>query len=46
MIKKLEDLIKTAQKQKKMKLAVAVAQDKDVLISVAEVQRIGIIHAV
>lgn len=46
MIKKLEDLIKTAQKQKKMKLAVAVAQDKDVLISVAEAQRMGIIHAV
>ena len=29
-----------------MKLAVAVAQDKDVLISVAEAQRMGIIHAV
>jgi phosphate butyryltransferase len=46
MIKKLEDLVEKAQKQKKMKLAVAVAQDKDILISVAEAQRMGIIHAI
>ncbi|MGV8154427.1 MAG: bifunctional enoyl-CoA hydratase/phosphate acetyltransferase [Alkaliphilus sp.] len=46
MIKKLDDLVKAAQKQTKMKLAVAVAQDKDVLVSVVEAQRMGIVHAI
>lgn len=46
MIKNLSELIKQAKNQKKMKLAVAAAQDQDVLSAVAEAQEQGIIEAV
>ncbi|MCD5414766.1 MAG: bifunctional enoyl-CoA hydratase/phosphate acetyltransferase [Clostridiales bacterium] len=46
MINKLDNLVEAAQKQTKMKLAVAVAQDKDILISVSEAQGLGIIDAI
>ncbi|MCC5909330.1 MAG: bifunctional enoyl-CoA hydratase/phosphate acetyltransferase [Clostridiaceae bacterium] len=46
MIKSLEDIVKTAQNQPTMKLAVAAAQDGDVLKAVAEAQELNIIEAV
>lgn len=46
MINKLEQLIKQAQGQKKMKLAVAAAQDKDVLNAVAEAQQLNLIDVI
>lgn len=46
MINKLEQLIKQAQGQKKMKLAVAAAQDKDVLKAVAEAQELNLIDVI
>lgn len=46
MIKTLEDLVKIAQEQAKMKLAVAAAQDSDVLKAVVEARNRGIIEAI
>jgi len=46
MINKLEQLIKQAQGQKKMKLAVAAAQDKDVLKAVAQAQELNLIDVI
>lgn len=46
MITRLDELVKVAQKQATMKLAVAAAQDEDVLKSVAQAQDLGIIEAI
>lgn len=46
MMKTLEDLVKIAQEQAKMKLAVAAAQDSDVLKAVVEARNRGIIEAI
>lgn len=46
MIKTLEGIVKVAQKQSKMTLAVAAAQDGDVLQAVVEARKRGIIEAV
>lgn len=46
MIIKLEQLIKEAQGQRKMVLAVAAAQDKDVLKAVAEAKELNLIDAI
>lgn len=46
MINKLEQLIKQAQGQKKMKLAVAAAQDKDVLKAAVEAQKLNLIDVI
>jgi phosphate butyryltransferase len=46
MVNKLEQLIKQAQGQRKMKLAVAAAQDKDVLKAVAEAQELNLIDVI
>ncbi|SDK77602.1 bifunctional enoyl-CoA hydratase/phosphate acetyltransferase [Natronincola ferrireducens] len=46
MIKTLQDIVKRAQEQPKMKLAVAAAQDSDVLKAVAEAQEKNIIEAI
>ncbi|AOY76462.1 bifunctional enoyl-CoA hydratase/phosphate acetyltransferase [Clostridium formicaceticum] len=46
MIKNLNDIVKAAQKQSKMRLVVAAAEDKDVLQAVAEAQSKKIIEAI
>lgn len=46
MIRTLEDIVKTAQEQPKMKLAVAAAQDSDVLQAVVEAKARGIVDAI
>ncbi|KAB3529227.1 bifunctional enoyl-CoA hydratase/phosphate acetyltransferase [Alkaliphilus serpentinus] len=46
MIKNLAELIKQAKTQMKMKLAVAAAQDHDVLMAVKEAQELGIIEGI
>ncbi|AKL94569.1 phosphate butyryltransferase Ptb [Clostridium aceticum] len=46
MIKTLEELVKTAQEQAKMRLVVAAAEDKDVLQAVAQAQEKKIIEAI
>ncbi|SNT17091.1 phosphate butyryltransferase [Anaerovirgula multivorans] len=46
MIKTLGDIVKTAQEQPKMKLAVAAAQDSDVLQAVVEAKARGIVDAI
>ena len=46
MIKKLEQLVKKAQNQKKMKLVVAAAQDRDVLKAVKEAQELNLVDVI
>lgn len=46
MIKKLEELVQQAQGQKKMKLVVAAAQDKDVLLAVKEAHELNLIDVI
>lgn len=46
MIRSLSELVKTAQSRPKMKLAVAAAQDSDVLMAVEEARKIGLIEGV
>lgn len=46
MIKNFEQLLEAAKKQKKMRLAVAAAQDSDVLGAVVEASKMGIIEAI
>lgn len=46
MIKHLDELLKVAQGQKKMRLAVAAAQDLDVLQSVADAKKYQIVDAI
>ncbi len=46
MINKLEQLIKQAQQNKKMRLAVAAAQDKDVLKAVYEAYKLNIVDVI
>ncbi|QXM06326.1 bifunctional enoyl-CoA hydratase/phosphate acetyltransferase [Crassaminicella indica] len=46
MIKNFEELIKAAKEQKKMRLAVAAAQDEEVLVAVCNAAEIGIIEPV
>lgn len=46
MIKHLDELLKAAQGQKKMRLAVAAAQDLDVLQSVADAKKYEIVDAI
>lgn len=46
MIKKLEELVQQAQGQKKMKLVVAAAQDKDVLFAVKEAHELNLIDVI
>lgn len=46
MIKNFEQLLEAAKEQKKMRLAVAAAQDSDVLGAVVEASKMGIIEAI
>ncbi len=46
MIKNFEELLEAAKKQKKMKLAVAAAEDSDVLGAVAKAEEMGLIEAI
>lgn len=46
MINSLSELIKVAQSQQKMRLAVASAEDEDVLAAVKEAQEMGIVEAI
>lgn len=46
MINKLEQLIKQAQSQNKMKIAVAAAQDKDVLKAVEEAHKLNLVDVI
>ena len=46
MIKNFEELLQTAQKQNKMRLAVAAAQDSDVLGAVVKAAELGIIEPI
>jgi len=46
MIKHLDELLKAAQSQSKMRLAVAAAQDLDVLQSVADAKKYNIVEAI
>lgn len=44
MIRNFEELLKTAQRQSKMRLAVAAAQDEEVLVAVCNAAELGIIE--
>lgn len=46
MVKNLKSLLDKAKEQKKMKLAVAAAQDEDVLIAVVEAVKLGIVEPI
>ncbi len=46
MVKTLKDIIDLAKHKEKKVLSVAVAQDKEVLISVIEAVKLGIIDAI
>lgn len=46
MIKNFEALIKTAKEQKKMRLAVAAAQDEEVLVAVCSASKLGIVEPI
>lgn len=46
MVKKLKDLINLAKDKEKKILSVAVAQDREVLISVIEAVKLGIVDAI
>ncbi|WP_251860934.1 phosphate butyryltransferase [Clostridium sp. Marseille-Q2269] len=46
MIKSLKDIIKLAKEKEKKVLSVAVAEDKEVLISVVKAVNLGIVHAI
>lgn len=46
MIRNFEELIKKAKEQPKMKLAVAVAQDKEVLMAISRAYDLGIVESV
>lgn len=46
MIKNFEELLEAAKKQKKMKLAVAAAEDSDVLGAVVKAEEMGLVEAI